>query len=61
MHVSALVVSTGRNSAWISIEGETTPRIAQLRRMAGKRFMPVPGDKVEATILEDGRAVVDRI
>jgi ribosome biogenesis GTPase / thiamine phosphate phosphatase len=61
LHVSALVVSTGRNSAWISIEGESAPRIAQLRRMAGKRFMPVPGDVVLARILEDGRAVVDRI
>jgi ribosome biogenesis GTPase / thiamine phosphate phosphatase len=55
------VVSTGRNSAWISIEGETTPRIAQLRRMAGKRFMPVPGDRAQVRILEDGRTVVDRI
>jgi ribosome biogenesis GTPase / thiamine phosphate phosphatase len=59
--LTALVVSTGRNSAWISIEGETAPRIAQLRRMAGKRFMPVPGDRVQVRILEDGRAVVDRI
>jgi ribosome biogenesis GTPase / thiamine phosphate phosphatase len=61
LRVSGLVVSTGRNSAWISIQGEATPRIAQLRRMAGKRFMPVPGDVVQARILEDGRAVVDRI
>jgi ribosome biogenesis GTPase / thiamine phosphate phosphatase len=29
--------------------------------MTGKRFMPVPGDVVQARILEDGRAVVDRI
>jgi ribosome biogenesis GTPase / thiamine phosphate phosphatase len=55
------VVSTGRNSAWISIQGEAAPRIAQLRRMAGKRFMPVPGDRVQVRILEDGRTVVDRI
>jgi ribosome biogenesis GTPase / thiamine phosphate phosphatase len=61
LHVSALVVSTGRNAAWISIEGETAPRIAQLRRMTGKRFMPVPGDVVQVRILQDGRAVVDRI
>jgi ribosome biogenesis GTPase / thiamine phosphate phosphatase len=29
--------------------------------MSGKRFMPVPGDVVHARILEDGRAIVDRI
>jgi len=58
---TALVVSTGKNSAWISIEGEPAPRLAQLRRMAGKRFMPVPGDVVAVRVLEDDRAVVDRI
>jgi ribosome biogenesis GTPase len=57
----ALVVSTGKNSAWICLDDETTPRIAQLRRMTGKRFMPVPGDVVEVRILEDGRTVVDKI
>jgi ribosome biogenesis GTPase / thiamine phosphate phosphatase len=57
----ALVISTGKNSAWISLQGETSPRIAQLRRMAGKRFMPVPGDVVQVRILEDGQAVVDRL
>jgi ribosome biogenesis GTPase len=57
----ALVVATGRNSAWISVDGETDTRIAQLRRMTGKRFMPVPGDVVHVRILEDDRAVVDRI
>jgi len=29
--------------------------------MTGERFMPVPGDVVQARILEDGRAVVQRI
>jgi ribosome biogenesis GTPase / thiamine phosphate phosphatase len=57
----ALVVSTGKNSAWISVDGEPDTRLAQLRRMAGKRFMPVPGDVVHVRILEDDRAVVDRI
>jgi ribosome biogenesis GTPase len=57
----AFVVSTGKNSAWVSIDGETVPRIAQLRRMRGKRFMPVPGDIVQVRILEDDRTVVDRI
>jgi ribosome biogenesis GTPase / thiamine phosphate phosphatase len=36
-------------------------RIAQLRRMTGERFMPVPGDVVEVRILEDEQALVDRI
>jgi ribosome biogenesis GTPase len=57
----ALVVSTGKNSAWISVDGESGTRIAQLRRMTGKRFMPVPGDVVYVRILEDERAVVDRM
>jgi ribosome biogenesis GTPase / thiamine phosphate phosphatase len=57
----ALVVSTGKNSARISIDGEEALRVAQLRRMTGDRFMPVPGDVVAVRILEDGQAVVDRI
>src|SRR5579862_159559 len=57
----ALVVSTGKNSAWISLDDEPAPRVAALRRMTGKRFMPVPGDIVEVRLLEDGHAVVDRI
>jgi ribosome biogenesis GTPase / thiamine phosphate phosphatase len=57
----ALIVSTGKNSAWISVDGESGTRLARLRRMTGERFMPVPGDVVEVRILEDGQAVVDRI
>ncbi len=57
----AFVVSTGKNSAWISIDGESSPRLAQLRRMSGKRYMPVPGDIVAARVLEDGHAVVERV
>jgi ribosome biogenesis GTPase / thiamine phosphate phosphatase len=58
---SALIVSTGKNSAWVSLDGEAGLRLAQLRRMTGERFMPVPGDVVRVRILEDGQAVVDRI
>jgi len=43
------------------VDGEAGTRVAQLRRMTGKRFMPVPGDVVYVRILEDDRAVVDRI
>lgn len=57
----ALVVSTGKNSAWISVDGEGGIRMAQLRRIRGERFMPVPGDVVTVRILEDGQAVVERM
>ena len=41
----ALVVSSGKNSARVSVDGESGVRTAQLRRrMTGERFMPVPGD-----------------
>lgn len=35
--------------------------MAQLRRMSGVRFMPVPGDVVQVRILEEGQALVERI
>lgn len=57
----ALVVSTGKNSAQVSVDGENAVRTAQLRRMTGERFMPVPGDVVTVRLLADGQAVVDRI
>jgi ribosome biogenesis GTPase / thiamine phosphate phosphatase len=57
----ALVVSTGKNSATISVDGEQGLRVAQLRRMSGERFMPVPGDSVTVRILEDGQALVERV
>ncbi|MBV8532098.1 MAG: ribosome small subunit-dependent GTPase A [Candidatus Eremiobacteraeota bacterium] len=57
----ALVVSTGKNSAWISIDGEPRPRLAQLRRMTGERFMPVPGDVVQVRVLDDEQALVDSV
>ncbi len=37
------------------------PRLAQLRRMSGKRFMPVPGDVVQVRMLEGGGTVVECI
>lgn len=57
----ALVISTGKNAAWVSLDGEPGPRLAQLRRQTGKRFMPVPGDVVFVRILEDEKTVIDRI
>lgn len=54
-------MATGRNSAWVAIDGESRPRLAQLRRMTGKRFMPVPGDTVTVRPLAEGGAVVERI
>ena len=57
----ALVVSTGKNAAWVCLDEETHPRLAQLRRQTGKRFMPVPGDVVLVRVLEDEKTVVDRI
>jgi ribosome biogenesis GTPase / thiamine phosphate phosphatase len=57
----ALVVSTGKNAAWVCLDGETRPRLAQLRRQTGKRFMPVSGDVVFVRVLEDDKTVVDRI
>ncbi|HEV7178722.1 MAG TPA: GTPase RsgA, partial [Candidatus Baltobacteraceae bacterium] len=57
----ALVVSTGKNAAWVMLDDEHEPRVAQLRRMTGKRSMPVPGDVAFVTILEDDKTVVDRI
>jgi ribosome biogenesis GTPase len=56
-----LVVSTGKNAAWVALDGETQTRVAQLRRQTGKRSMPVPGDVVYVRILEDEKTVVDRV
>ncbi|HEY5256820.1 MAG TPA: ribosome small subunit-dependent GTPase A, partial [Candidatus Baltobacteraceae bacterium] len=57
----ALVVAVGKNSAWIVLEDEREPRLAALRRMAGKRSMPVPGDRAMVRMLEDGSVVVERL
>jgi ribosome biogenesis GTPase / thiamine phosphate phosphatase len=57
----ALVVSTGKNVAWVALDDESAARLAQLRRMSGERFMPVPGDVVWVRVLEDDKTVVERI
>lgn len=57
----ALVVSTGKNAAWVVLDDESEPRLAQLRRMTGKRSMPLPGDIVYVQSLEDGKTVLERI
>lgn len=57
----ALVVSVGKNAAWVVIDGEREPRLAALRRTSGKRAMPVPGDAVAVRLLEDGSTVVERM
>lgn len=57
----ALVVSTGKNAAWVVLDNELEPRVAQLRRQSGKRFMPVPGDVVHVRILEDDKTVIDTL
>ena len=57
----ARVVSVGKNAAWIVLDSEHEPRVADLKRASGKRKMLAPGDRVDARILEDGRAIVDRV
>lgn len=56
-----LVLGIGKNAAWIALEGEAVPRIAALKRMRGERKMPVSGDRVEARILDDETALIERI
>ena len=55
------MLGIGKNSAWIALDGEAEPRMAALKRMRGKREMPVSGDRVEARVLEDGSALIERI
>lgn len=57
----ARVVSVGKNAAWIVLDEEQMPRLATLKRMAGKRRMLAPGDVVAARLLEDGSALVDAV
>lgn len=56
----ALVVSVGKNAAWVVLDDETTARVADLKRAAGKRVMLAPGDRVDVRLLEDGRTLVER-
>jgi len=58
----ARVVSVGRNSAWVVFEDEEIPRLASLRRKGEHmKAIPVPGDLVDARLLEDGSVVVERV
>ena len=58
---SALVISVGRNSAWVALDGEPGIRLAQIRRSSGARSMPVPGDRVRVSPLDDAIVVIDAI
>lgn len=57
----ARVVSVGKNAIWVVLDDEQTPRVASLKRMSGKRSMVVPGDVVDVRVLEDGKALLDRV
>jgi len=57
----ALVVSTGKNAALVVLDDEHAPRVANLRRMTGKRSMPVPGDVAYVRALEDEKVVIERL
>ncbi|HEY8314838.1 MAG TPA: ribosome small subunit-dependent GTPase A [Candidatus Baltobacteraceae bacterium] len=57
----ARVVSVGKNAAWVVLDEELAPRLAQLKRMTGKRTMLAPGDVVHVQLLEDEKVLVDRI
>lgn len=60
----ARVVSVGRNAAWIVFDDDPIPRLASLRRSdrsQGARSMLVPGDVVDARMLDEERTVVDDV
>ena len=57
----ARVVSVGKNAAQVVLDSENEPRVADLKRAAGKREMLAPGDRVFVRLLEDGRALVDAV
>lgn len=59
----ARVVSVGKNAAWVVLDAEAQPRVADLKRVSAsdKRTMIAPGDRVEVRLLEDGRALVERV
>jgi ribosome biogenesis GTPase len=54
-----LVVSVGRNAAWVVLDDETRLRLAALRKQA-QRLSLVPGDRVLALPLDADRVVVER-
>lgn len=55
------MVSVGKNAAWVVLDTENVPRVAQLKRMSGKRSMLAPGDAVFVKLLEDDKALVERV
>ena len=55
------MLGIGKNVVWVALDGEQQARIAALKRTRGKREMPVSGDRVEARVLEDGSALIERI
>ncbi len=57
----ARVVSVGKNAAHVVLDSEEVPRVADLKRASGKREMLAPGDRVFVRLLEDGRALVERV
>jgi ribosome biogenesis GTPase len=54
----ALVVSVGRNAAWLALDGEASFRVAHLRKK-NERLALSPGDRVLARVLSDDKAIVD--
>ncbi|HEV2262366.1 MAG TPA: ribosome small subunit-dependent GTPase A [Candidatus Rubrimentiphilum sp.] len=56
-----LIVGIGKNVAWIVLDGEDVPRVSAIKRSRGKRAMPVPGDRAEAQLLEDGTVIIQRL
>ncbi|MBV9269663.1 MAG: ribosome small subunit-dependent GTPase A [Candidatus Eremiobacteraeota bacterium] len=57
----ARVVSVGKNAVWVMLDNEQSPRVASLKRMSGKRSMVVPGDVVDVRVLDDGKALLERV
>ena len=57
----ARVIAVGRNSAWIVAEDETEPRLASLRKGARHTSMVIPGDLVEARVMDEDRVVIDAV
>lgn len=57
----ARVVSIGKNAAHVVLDTEEQPRVADLKRAAGKREMLTPGDRVHVRLLEDGRTLVESV
>jgi ribosome biogenesis GTPase len=54
----ARIVSVGRDAVWLAFDDESDARAASMRKRM-ERLQLVPGDRVLASELEDGRAIVD--